>query len=194
MEDTLLTVTVLGWFVTATVQIWILSKQKDLEKDIESFKLMAPRRIAQLEEVAEWASAGNRITHDYENALIEIEESETEPEKASYKLIAEKAKQDFIKWERQTGKLTTYASAVWDKLWGGNLYNHIAEFSNAVNPIFHSSAADHLATMAANSNDPEIGHPDADYLFSQNVYTKHYDLIFEIDKYITNSLSTNEEK
>lgn len=52
-------ITVIGWIVLGAIQLRILNQQSKLQKNIEAYKLLVPRKLERLDELLDWVSKGS---------------------------------------------------------------------------------------------------------------------------------------
>jgi hypothetical protein len=64
-NDALL-VTIVGWFVTALLQAFLIIRQNRLERNLAAYQLYTPRRIKQLDEFMEWIHEGMQLMMECE--------------------------------------------------------------------------------------------------------------------------------
>jgi hypothetical protein len=175
-------ITMLGWFVTAALQVWILVKQRRLDRELATHKFLVPRAIDQLDEFAKWVSNGYELFNNYEDALIETVHQMEEDELVAYNDEAGAAKQDYLNWDRQVLRYVTYASQVWDKHYGGDLAGLISKFSETLRFEFQEPPEKLLLGMAKKAE--KSGRPRDAYKLAIKVTTLHGKIISQIDSYI----------
>lgn len=54
-------VVIIGWFVLAGLQVWLIVKQARLDKKFEGYKITTNRLIKQLQEFIDWVDEGSRV-------------------------------------------------------------------------------------------------------------------------------------
>ena len=134
--DTALVITIIGWFVTAIIQIVILSRQTFHAKDIAGYQIRIPKRVEQIEKFIDWLSEGYELRDMYENEILFGGKENEDKTKVEFSPKLGEIREKFYDWRKPMWKYIIYAHQIWDRDYGGDLLDHYKEFEDVVNKIF----------------------------------------------------------
>src|SRR3972149_3702768 len=114
---------IVGWFVLALLQVWILVRQSDLDKKLEGYRLRTSRTVTQLQDFIEWATRGHKTASYYATLNMRLSwagEGEDSPEEAEFRKRVNQIGNDRLEWELQFYYYAGMAHEVWDPKFKAN--------------------------------------------------------------------------